>query len=229
VENVAIADNVSGPGGTHQQERNILCDQRFEKRLPRCGRSGRKFIGEIDQLHPVLPVQPSQLPGETHRIPMPPLRPESTLTAVAALIRATPRKLHHHRALAAPVRIIPVIDQLPSHAEFIEIANHGRLCRSDHASLTSVRDSLLASEVASARDGFHQSNRGAFPLAADDEVNRRAFRQNLPPAIGRIHTAIDDDHPGQPHLDPRAKVHHGGMHRARTRVTDHHHFRRIRR
>ena len=85
-----------------------------------------------DGLNAVLAMQPGNLARELHRIAMPPLRPESALTAIAAQVWAAPRELHDDRALSTPVGISGMIDQLPPDSVVVEIGNHFcRRCRNN--------------------------------------------------------------------------------------------------
>src|SRR4029079_7231136 len=71
----------------------------------------------------VLAVEPGDLAGEQHGIAMTPARPEATLAAIVAQMRTAARELHDHRALAAPIAVAGMVDQLPADAIVVEIGD----------------------------------------------------------------------------------------------------------
>ena len=88
VENVGVADDIACPRRTHEGHANVLRDQGFEKGTP--GRPGCRgvFVGEIEYLHAVFPVQSGNLGGERGRVAVSPASPESPLPTVTAGVGA---------------------------------------------------------------------------------------------------------------------------------------------
>src|SRR5215469_1555868 len=106
---------------------------------------------------------------------MPPRSPETVLSAVVTVMRATPRKLSHNRASLSVVRVAAVIDEFPTHPASIEVANHRRGRGSADASRQ--RGIILGD---SARSGYH----------AGAEDNAGHLLQRLAP-LQRSHQAHD--------------------------------------
>ena len=172
-------------------------------------------------------MQPGKLLGELHRIAMPPLRPESALSAIGAQMRTTARELHDDGALAAPVRIARVIDQLPAHAIRIEVADHRRIGRGMRLAVHSICNAAHRRQIARPAQRTHQIERGLLAFAAHDEVDVGAVTQYLVPHIGRMHAAVDDEHIGQRALEQFGDLHHRDMRGAGTRMPEHHHIDRL--
>ena len=89
-EQVPVADDVVRARRSDEGQGYVLRDQRLEEALPGLAVDGRVLVREVDQLHPVLPIEPRELPGELHRVAVAPLRPEAALTAIGAGVRTAP-------------------------------------------------------------------------------------------------------------------------------------------
>jgi len=113
--------DVTGARGPDQGGAHTLGDQCFEERAPGGPRRRGVLVGEVEDFDAVVPVQAGDFSGELHRVAMSPTRPEASLPAVVALVRAAPGELHDDRAFAAPVAVPPVVDQLPPHAVLVEV------------------------------------------------------------------------------------------------------------
>src|SRR4029079_6059060 len=86
-EQVGVADDVVRARRSDEGQGYVLRDQRLQEALPGLTVDGRVLVREVDQLHPVLPIEPRELSGELHRIAVAPLRPEAALTAIGAGVR----------------------------------------------------------------------------------------------------------------------------------------------
>ncbi len=85
-----------------EDEVGILGDQGFEEGAPGLLRHGRVLIGEVDDLHAVLAMQPRQLLCEADGIAVPPARPEAALAAIVAEMRAAARRTARRRRAVRP-------------------------------------------------------------------------------------------------------------------------------
>src|SRR6516162_8152655 len=110
----------------------------------------------------MLAVQARKLRGEFHGIAMAPAGPEPALATVIAEMRTAAGELHDHRALAAPVAVAGVIDQLPSDAVGVEIADDRCRRRRGRNAVATIGD------AGNARERPVAFERG-------DELRRRGF------------------------------------------------------
>jgi hypothetical protein len=201
MQDVRIAHDVVGARRGHQDEIDALGDQRLQERLPGLLRRGRVLVGEVDDLDAVLAVEARQLPGEAHRVAMPPACPEPALAAVGAQMRAAARELHHHGAQPAPVAVAGVIDQLPADAVGVEVGDDGCRPRRVHALRVPPGDAGDGLEGVAVLDGGHQAPRRLLALAAHDRRHVGFLGEDLAPVIGREHAPVDDAHAGQRRRD----------------------------
>ena len=153
---------------------------------------GRVLVGEVEDLDAVLAVQAGDLGGELLRVAMAPARPEAALAAVVAQMRAAARELHDDRALAAPIAVARVVDQLPADAVSVEIADDGRRRRRDGLPFVAKRDARNGAQRFARVQRPRQLRDRRLALAAHDDVDLRLGRQHLAPVIGREDAAVDD-------------------------------------
>ena len=97
MQHIGVPDDIVGAGRAHQDQRNVLGNQGFEKGPPGLLRYRRVLVREIDDAHAVLAVETRELRGEADRIAVAPARPKTALAAVAAEMRTTARELHDDR------------------------------------------------------------------------------------------------------------------------------------
>ena len=120
-QNIRIADDVIGPRGADECQRDMLGDECLQESLPGRPGRGRVLIGKVDHFDAVGPMEPGEFGREFPRIAVPPAFPERMLAAVAALVRTAARKLHHDRATISPIAVARQIDEFPAHAKGIEV------------------------------------------------------------------------------------------------------------
>jgi hypothetical protein len=178
------------------------------------------LVGEVDHLDAVLTVQPGDLGGELVRIAMAEARPEAALAAVVAGVRAAARELHHDGALAAPVAVTRVIDQLPADPESVEVGDHRGRRGADHHALVAERDPADCEQRAAVGQRAYEAGRRLLALAAHDHIDLRLLDQDLAPMIGREHAAVDDPDIGQLGAQRAGQLAHDRMARGRARMAE---------
>lgn len=90
VEDVAVADDVVGAGGADEGDGEVVGDERFEEGAPGRFGGGGILVGEIEELHAVLAVEPGDFGGKFLRVAVTPAPPEFVLAAVVAEVGTAP-------------------------------------------------------------------------------------------------------------------------------------------
>src|SRR5688572_19913702 len=99
---------------------HVACRHFFQKFFPDWLQRCWVFVGQSNETHAMLMVQPSNFIGQFSGVAMPPTLPKTVLPAVGAAMWTTTRKLHNCCAPQTKTLIIvPVFYQFPGSAEFI--------------------------------------------------------------------------------------------------------------
>gem|GEM_PF-6687477 len=225
VQDIGITHDIVGPRRADEDQVDPLGDERVEEGAPGPLRDGWVLVGEVHDPDAVLPVQPRELAGEQHGVPVAPAGPEAALAAVVAEVRAAPRELHHHRAKAAPVAVASVTDEFPADPVGVEVADHRGRCGRPGQAVPAMGDAGDGSDVGVGSERGHQAAGRLLALAAHDRRDVRFRGQDLAPVVGRVDAAIDDGHPRHPGRERRGDLGDHRMPRGRAGMPEEHGLR----
>ena len=127
MQDVGVAHDVVGAGRADDQHRHVLGDhaRRGRRAMPSSttvGFSSARLISSTPCSRCSQAISCANVLG----IAVPPAGPETALAAIIAQMRTAARELHDHGALAAPIAVAAVVDQLPADAVIVEIGDRLR-------------------------------------------------------------------------------------------------------
>ncbi len=140
VEDVAVANDVVGAGGTDEGDGEVVGDEGFEEGAPGGFGGGGVLVGEVEELDAVFAVEPGDFGGELFRVAVTPAPPEFALAAVIAEVGAAAGELDDHGAASAPVAVVFEVDELPADAVVVEALDDRGAGRGDGAPLAPESD-----------------------------------------------------------------------------------------
>ena len=107
-------------------------------------------------------------------------------------MRATAGKLHHNGALAAPIAVAAMVDQLPSDTILVEISDDR--CSPGRNSSAGAAKGQTAHLIERRVVGkcTQQTASGLLTFPAHDNIEPGLLLQQITPEIGRMYAAIHD-------------------------------------
>ena len=192
MQDISVADDVVGAGGAYERDAHVFGDQRLKELAPGPAARAGILVGEVEDLHAVLAVQPGDLGSQPARVAVAPPGPEAALAAVVAQVRAAPGELHDDGALAAPVAVARVIYQFPTDAVSIEVADDWGWRGGERRAADAEGEARDGAEVAAGLHRGQEATRRFLALTAHDDVHVGFVAQDFAPVIGGMNAAVDD-------------------------------------